>query len=135
MNKDVLETMSTERDLEGLPSLIDWIDVTPDRRRQRNCAGTRTAKQRGDTSQSREEMQTIKPLDAAVAVNEAQADIKAEFGEVLQAASGRQLSKTPNLTKGSKDGMCSPAVEATGNGEGENYHITRAWKKAVVWLE
>lgn len=31
--------------------------------------------------------------------------------------------------------MCSPAVEASGNGEGENYHITRVWKKAVVWLE
>lgn len=26
--------------------------------------------------------------------------------------------------------MCSPAVEASGNGEGENYHITRVWKKA-----
>lgn len=31
--------------------------------------------------------------------------------------------------------MCSPAVEASGNGERENYHITRVWKKAVVWLE
>lgn len=31
--------------------------------------------------------------------------------------------------------MCSPAVEASGNGEGENYHITRVWKNAVVWLE
>lgn len=33
MTEDVLETLTTDTDLEGLTGLIDWIDVTTDRSR------------------------------------------------------------------------------------------------------
>lgn len=103
MTTDVLGIMSKDTNLEGLPGLIDWIDVTPDRRRLRNFKKPRTAEQRSYTSQSGEEMEVIKPLDTLIALNKAHV-IKAESQESFRRGPTHEIAKASHLTNHWKDG-------------------------------